>query len=304
MKTAIVTCATPNWIPWAAITLLSCVEFGKDLDSDLLLVSVGPSEEIKSQLKSFNAQWNVAIKLIEVAPSVVQHADGGKWGIGALLRLYLDRLLDPTYDRVLYLDCDALVLAPLSSIFRMNMRDCCVAAAPDVGFLPYMRPDRYLHISALGFSREGTYFNSGVMLFDWPQSNHHKLLPRALEILQTVENLRWFDQDALNLVLNDSWCHLNFRWNATGLLRAYCNIDPGIVHFTGPKPWSVDRKARDRVYSDYYRTKLANHPWSAKMATQKRLRAYVIDKYEQVRGVMLFNRKRRLEKYLSASMDS
>jgi lipopolysaccharide biosynthesis glycosyltransferase len=299
MKTAIVTCATPNWLQWAAVTLLSCREFGLEQNSHLILVTTGATDEDRRNIDLFNTLRGLRIELLEVDMATITTANAGKWGVGTLLRLYLNKHLATDYSRVLYLDADTLVQRPLSELWTLDLQGNAAAAVADVGFLNFMRPDRNAYIASLGFTGTDTYFNAGVLLFDWQKSLAENVLSLALEKLQAAEGLRWRDQDALNLTLKSNWLRLDTRWNATGFLRAYCTVEPNIIHFTGRKPWNENRKSRDSKYFSYYKAGLAGHPWSGRIAQNKRLASYGLDALEELRRLAMIGRSNKLKRHIA-----
>lgn len=163
-------------------------------------------------------------------------------------RLALPDLL-PATERVLYLDCDTLVLGPLAPLWELDLQGCSVAAVTNV-FPPYLlhRPDD------LGIPRRD-YFNSGVLLMDLVAWRTHQWRERIEGLARSQpECLVFPDQDALNIGLQGSRLALHPRWNcqnsilyfgaAEDLLgvvpAAEARAHPAILHFEGPafaKPW-------------------------------------------------------------------
>jgi lipopolysaccharide biosynthesis glycosyltransferase len=269
MKTAIVTCVTGNWLPWAAVTLLSCVENGKAADSDLYVFIQQASDQNRADLAAFCAHHKITIRMVDVDASKLTTAPLGKWGVGTIIRLVLDRVLPGDYDRVLYLDSDVLVLHPLRRLFAADLEGRTVGAVIDMGYLPYIRKRAWGRKHALGFETPGNYFNAGVILFDWKKTLEERLLPRTIDMLNSGRKLGSPDQDALNLLLKDRWKKLDYRWNVVDIGRVYVRLEPFIVHFTGRKPWSDMRRTWDAPYHAYYRARLAGTPFAGAVATRR-----------------------------------
>ncbi len=153
----------------------------------------------------------------------------------AYLRFFLPRLLPETVEQVLYLDCDTLVLGSLQGLvpFADQLRDSLgqeqtlLAAA--------WRESASPHLAELGFTSDN-YFNSGVLLLNIKamrlEGTSEKLAGLSARL---GEKLRWWDQDALNLVFQDRWCSLPEEYNFVGSKRS---VFPKIAHFSGRnKPW-------------------------------------------------------------------
>lgn len=154
-------------------------------------------------------------------------------------RLFLDRILPQSVTRYLYLDCDLLVIGNLQELYHTNLHGCIIAAAPE-------------YAQDLFFSNIGNVscFNAGVLLVDrvaWQSAAITEKLEAYM--VQEGENLQYWDQDALNAVLQDKWLPVSPKWNATVVyfrdskkMRKYkaheVYADTRIVHFNASlKPW-------------------------------------------------------------------
>ena len=195
-------------------------------------------------------------------------------------RLLLPELLGDR-DRVVYLDCDTLVVDDLTTLWELDMRGCSVAAVTNL--LPQDLRDRP---AQLGLS-EGSYFNSGVLLIDlesWRASGCAEQMARLAR--ERSRSLIFPDQDALNIVLADSRLMLHPRWNCQNSIMYYtwagdvlgaeavaqARQDPAIVHFEGPayaKPWDA---GSTHPYRSTYLEHRAGTPWPSVRSESDSLR--------------------------------
>lgn len=164
-------------------------------------------------------------------------------------RVLLPELLQDC-DKVLYLDCDIIVMDSLEALWHTELENFYLAAVDNV-FLNGMES----RAKAVGLDSPNQYFNSGVMLLNlqlWRRDQcTHKVLDYARV---SPEKLVWPDQDALNAVLARRRVTLHPRWNCPNAcyyfpdaikqwdsrLRDEALTQPGILHFEGPKyvkPW-------------------------------------------------------------------
>ncbi len=159
----------------------------------------------------------------------------------------------PHLDRVLWIDADAVALAPLAPLWETDLGGAPVGAVTNV-----IQPDHVFHVERLGVA-PGRYFNSGVLLFDLAALRAGGTGAELLAVARSRE-LPWADQDALNVVLHDTRRDLHPRFNAMNSLHAMPEVAaaavgeeaaeearrrPVIRHFEGPgpnKPW--DRRCR------------------------------------------------------------
>lgn len=191
-------------------------------------------------------------------------------------RLAMGRQLPPEVSRVVWLDCDVLVLDDLAELHDRKAHGVCLDAVQDgwvrtVGSRHGIRAYR-----ALGLDPAAPYFNAGVMCVDLDLWREHEVEERALEYLRRyAEDVIFHDQEALNAVLVGAWSRLPPRWNwsthpvhtrSTSLGQT----KPAIVHFAGSrKPWqNVGSGAWYELFLDHLdRTewrgqRAAGGPWS------------------------------------------
>jgi lipopolysaccharide biosynthesis glycosyltransferase len=187
----------------------------------------------------------------------------------AYLRLGLDRGARGAAT-VVYLDCDLIAVAPIDELLAVEP-DAPVAAAVDVTHPTVGSGTAIPGFVDLGIPSSRPYFNSGVMVVDMEAWQRDDVAGRCRRFLADhPEHIMYWDQDALNVVLDDRWTRLAPEDNAVVLggmeaaLRergddaslqmiahaADIETRARILHFAGPlKPWSPDCPpfpARDR----------------------------------------------------------
>jgi UDP-glucose:(glucosyl)LPS alpha-1,3-glucosyltransferase len=185
-------------------------------------------------------------------------------------RLILDRILPERYTRIITLDSDIMAaregVAPLASV---DLGPHAFAAAPDMIY--YMDFDGPLagefraHRQAIGLGAETLYFNSGVMVIDRQRWIDEELGRHAIALAMSNTNLRWIEQDALNVLVRGHFARLSPRWNFMGdflLLDLEKELAPVLYHFVNrPKPWQKGYAGEPR-YRRFYADWFAGTPWS------------------------------------------
>lgn len=185
-------------------------------------------------------------------------------------RVYLPQLL-PAQTRVLYLDCDTVVMDDLASLWQTPLDGLYLAAVANV--LEERVKD---WPQALGLPPQAFYFNSGVLLFNLDQMRTDGMTEKLVAFgREQAARLRWPDQDALNAVLGRQCQFVHPRWNCQNSLFYYPRSrevfgaaqvreairQPGIVHFEGGnivKPWHyLSKHPYRRAYLEHRR----QTPW-------------------------------------------
>jgi lipopolysaccharide biosynthesis glycosyltransferase len=180
-----------------------------------------------------------------------------------------DALFD--VQRIIFLDADTFVARSLQPLWDQPV------AAPLAAVANVVEPSMRGHVRSLGINGLGSYFNAGVLLMDLDLIRTEGLLTRAQRTTHEGFDLRWFDQDVLNIVFAGRWQEIGPEWNVQNsflLWRPWAlemfdrdSLDealriPGILHFEGPllcKPWHYLCQHPRR---DEYRAVLAQTPWS------------------------------------------
>lgn len=197
------------------------------------------------------------------------HIDG-HISLATYFRLLLPSALPPSVDRVLFLDCDLLVVDSLSPLWSLEMAGAPLAAVES--------PNPLQHVERLLLAAGEHYFNAGVLLIDLERWRARDVLGEAKDFyVRHRERVRWHDQDLLNQLFRGQWHRLSPRWNALPQLwspddsfrghipRCPPSLagvgGPAIVHFAGGgacKPWNYHCR---HPYRDDYRRLAAATPW-------------------------------------------
>lgn len=169
------------------------------------------------------------------------------------------------YDRVLYLDCDTIILGDVSELFDTDLCGKAVggAEAMDIRIFMYTKKSFFIDDypynfggyaeKFMGIHHLERYFNAGVTLFDLKKCREITSADAAVELLN---RRKWVfnDQDVLNMLFNESVFMLDIKWNyTTNIEHAYDDIkmrhilsdcrrsEYGIIHYSsGRKPWNSE----------------------------------------------------------------
>ncbi|MCK0743666.1 glycosyltransferase family 8 protein [Chromohalobacter nigrandesensis] len=242
----IVLCADEGYARYAAVVMASAIANASNPERLCFFVlTTGLEADTQERLRDLVEEADAAIHISQVDVRELQGLKTGRFGIAALLPLLMHRYLPGDCERVIYLDCDVLVLGDLAGLWSMPLEGYVAAAAMD------------LCNSSSKHTRGApdNYFNSGVILVDLMAWRRERVAEKALECLQTDETARYPDQDALNQVLNGKWRRLEPEWNFqptayAAMEKRYAHLTqhlpyleaasrgPQIVHFIGAvKPW-------------------------------------------------------------------
>ncbi len=216
----------------------------------LLTYSLGQDD--RENIASFLQKMGVSCKFYEIDEACFKNLP--KMRASSYACYY--KLLIPDYlkdqERVLFLDCDIIVRKPIHEFFFMQTDKPLTAVADS--FVEKTVPDHVANIAGPGSS----YFNSGVMLFDFTKADH----PCLEEMLHyggvQFSSLMYHDQDILNHFYQNRVCFINDKYNYITNLNKIGQIltdrrRQKIIHYAGTKPWDPTYKKKFySLYVKYY----------------------------------------------------
>ncbi|MCL2622826.1 MAG: glycosyltransferase family 8 protein [Planctomycetaceae bacterium] len=161
------------------------------------------------------------------------------------LRFLASSIID--VEKLLYLDCDMIVLGDLEPFFSQELGDYIFAVVPDLFCCA--------RALAKGFGLQ--YFNAGMLLFNVSVWRANNCLEKALAFTRGrftelfAGKKHSGDQDILNIVFQGNVQYVHPKYNAVnplflrrcdfrGKIFVEAHDQPVIVHFAGgAKPWNV-----------------------------------------------------------------
>ena len=191
----------------------------------------------------------------------------GRMSVSTYYKLLLSERLPMDLPRVIWLDCDLVVLGDIGRLWDEDLRGCHALATQDAVVPLVSSRSGVAGWKELGIPADARYFNAGVMSIDLTLWRRDRVCERALEYVRRHRDRVYFwDQEGLNAVLAGLWGPLDPRWNCNVSIPAGparvtpgADRDPWIVHFAGNlKPWRfVARPTPQALYFRY----LDMTPW-------------------------------------------
>jgi lipopolysaccharide biosynthesis glycosyltransferase len=227
----------------AAACIASLIQHSRAPLDIVIASSEDPAPFASRIQRSFAAEKRVSIAFRHFPlPPDIFFPTPNKLTRDTYLRFWVDELM-PGRSRVLYLDPDTIVTAPIEELWNTDLRGNVLAAVP----IPNSsRPATH------GMPPGSLFFNAGVLLFDMEAWVRRGCRDRCLDYLrQHPESAIDGDQDILNLCVIGEWLPLDYEWNVinpfyrpsydlnlpAAVIERVC-ANPKIIHFNGSnKPW-------------------------------------------------------------------
>jgi len=273
-----------NYAPYAGISMFSLFENNRDLDSvRVYLVAQGISDTNRERLVSLAESFSRELIIIDGEELTEKIKAMGipayRGSYSANFRLFFDVFVLPDTSRLLYLDCDTVIVSSLEPLVDMDMRGAAAGVVRDSLTAEYKE--------LIGLTPDAAYFNSGMLLIDTAAWRAEQITERIFEHVKNVR-ARYCnpDQDLLNIALEGKTIILPPEYNFQPSHRAFSDKayfgayrhtnyytheelenarkNPKILHtyrFLGDFPWHegnlhpdneiFDKYMRSSLWSDY-----------------------------------------------------
>lgn len=234
------------WAPAYATMRSICVFTKRKTDLVFHLCHRTISAEHRADLKKIETEFGARLVFYDLDHSELFSDIARRMPVNKRLsnivyaRLVIDRLIEPGVERVLYLDCDMLVRAPIEQLLEIDMQGYPIAAVRDtIG--AFITGGRDLANNGKIFDIADLYFNAGLVLIDVAKWREAKLLDRLEALLADGTMAKvYYDQDFLNLMFVNNWLRLPPSWNTIDARHTHEGLDPNLLHYTGEsKPWHL-----------------------------------------------------------------
>lgn len=212
-----------NYVYIAAVSIISLLENNQEADYiHIYLVSEGISNSNKEKL--FRTVEKYGRKLIILEKPNLKLLIGCRvethwWIENVFSRVFLKEVFKdfPEIERVIYIDCDTLVVGCLKDLWEIDLENNVAA-----GVLEAMGN---MHKKAIGLKKHDPYFNAGVFVIDmnkWRECNYDK---KASSFIKNMNGkLEYADESVLNGILAKKMKIIPLKYNVTSL-SIYFDID-------------------------------------------------------------------------------
>ncbi len=231
-----------NYVDITAVSIQSAIENSAPHKARIFILYSDLSEENIAKLKDVTRAGNAEITFAKINAQEFEKFTLSDWvTVQAWFRTKLPDLF-PELDKILYLDCDTLVAAPLEELWNAPIDGLATAVVRDI-----WNVEKYSQRLDL---KSMQYFNSGMMLINCKYWRENKIFEQIRQYACT-HKVEYCDQDTLNKIIDEKKLMLPMKFNYLEpwwregyheyngeYAKPYAEAQraPVIIHFTGPKP--------------------------------------------------------------------
>ncbi len=231
-----------NYIPFLDVAISSLIEnASKEYTYRIVVLNTGLREENVAKIKQ-NERPGFAIDFVDISEEVENIKSRFKnvyhFSVVTYYRLFIASLF-PEYEKIVYLDCDLVVLGDVSELYHTDIGDNILAAAPEQ-FVQNTAAFRKYAEKALGVDPD-TYVNAGVLIINLEEFRKNEIEEQFVRLITEYDfDLLDPDQAYLNYLCQGRIYNLPNGWNKEPMplpLEGKKNI----VHYAlYKKPWQYD----------------------------------------------------------------
>lgn len=242
-----------NYIPYLDVAIRSLIEnASKDHSYRIIVLNTGIRPDHIARIKE-NEGPGFAIDFVDISESIENIQAHFKnvyhFSLASYYRLFIASLF-PQYDKILYLDCDLVVLGDISQLYHTEIGENILGAVADQ-FVSDTPQFRAYAQSAIGVDPQ-RYINTGVLLINLQTFRSNRIEEKFIELITKYDfDLLDPDQAYLNYLCQGQIFLLPNGWNKAPTL-APCQGQKRIVHYNlYKKPWQYEDVIDGNYFWDY-----------------------------------------------------
>lgn len=251
--------ADENYAGYMGISMLSLFENNRDFEEiDVFIMECGISDASKEKLLRTSDIYGRRVFFVSMKNIISDNKlnkAAKNFSAAAYGRLFLASAIPGTYEKVLYLDCDTIILGNLKKLWNTDLKNYSAAGVMDT-------VARY-NITRTGLSQNDPYVNAGVLLVNLAKWREEGIENKFLDFMEKFHyEVPFYDQGAINgicgknLLVLPPWYNVisnMFTFSAEAIRKIYLldcyypneelNVarkNPVIIHYTTGlvgRPW-------------------------------------------------------------------
>lgn len=209
-----------NYVPLLTISAVSFLVNNKNdfEEINIFILDDGISKNNKNKVNSILSEYNCNIlfiktkKIEELDFKVLYLEREDIASLTTYARLFITSLLPDNIDKILYLDCDSIIVDSFKELWQEDISNYYCAAVQDCSNTSYME--------ALGIPRNEKYYNAGVLLINLKKWREDNVEDKFVEFL-TDNQQRFYqhDQGVLNNIFKNKIKTVSPKYNLQGYFQ-------------------------------------------------------------------------------------
>lgn len=256
-----------HYIPYLDVAIASLIaNASKEYTYRIIVLNTGIQEEHIAKVKR-NERPGFVIDFVDISEQIESIKSHFKnvyhFSVVTYYRLFIASLF-PQYDKIIYLDCDLVVLGDIAKLYNTELGENILGAVSDQ-YVCTTKEFRLYAEKAIGVDPD-TYFNAGVLVISLEQFRKNRIEKKFIDLITEYDfDLLDPDQAYLNYLCFGKTHSLPNGWNKAPT-EAVCQGDKNIVHYNlYKKPWQYD----DVIDGEHFWSYAEKSPFYALIRSRK-----------------------------------
>jgi lipopolysaccharide biosynthesis glycosyltransferase len=244
-----------SYIPYLDVAIASLVNnASREYSYRIIVLNTGLLPQNMDLVKA-NEQAGFRIDFVNISEHLERVHSHFKnvyhFSVATYYRLFIASLF-PEYDKIIYLDCDLVVLGDISKLYHVQLEENILGAGPEEYVQNTAEFRSYAEI-ALGLNPD-RYVNAGVLVINLEAYRKNRIEEQFIGLITQHDfDLLDPDQAYLNYLCRDKIHILPNGWNKEPT-QIRCEGAKNIVHYAlYKKPWQYDDVIDGDVFWHYAR---------------------------------------------------
>lgn len=276
-KNAICFSTDDNYVKYLSVTLKSILDNSSNNHNyDIVVLSQGVSIEKQKEIKKLESN-NIRITFFEMNDFLERDSStdffiSGHVSLATYFRFYIPELFSK-YEKVVYLDCDLIVTTDLYNIFSFELGKSILGVVYDAEGRKF---DEYRieYINNILGVNHLEYFCAGMLVYNMKEINNFNLKKKCFDILKTIPNPMFHDQDILNVAAFRNVTFLPLEWHVQWHITIFNDVSTSffknnifyqeymdslnnikILHYdSSAKPWNIPKNQLSHLWWEIARS--------------------------------------------------
>lgn len=251
--------ADDNYAKYLGISMTSLFQTNKAFDEiNIFVLDCEIGDLNKEKLISIAEEYNRNIYFVDMK----KHISGlnlkmgaRKISIASYARLFLASAIPEKYDRILYLDCDTIIIDTLAGLWNNDLDGFMVAGVQDT-------VDKYF-LKKIGLTQDDFYVNAGIILINLSTWRSCNLQQKFIDFINKFDgNVPHHDQGTINAVCNKKKRILSPRYNVTSNIYSFSSRTIKKIYYMNSYYHQVElNEAKKQPVIIHFTTGLVGRPW-------------------------------------------
>ena len=277
-------CATDeNYAPFASLMMKSVLIHTSSF-IDFYIMNNGLLSKTKKLIqKDLKKYPNKKLHFVDMTEyDLSQFPEISHFSTNTFSRYFIPKIA-PNLTKIIYLDVDIIVVGDISELYKQDLENHPLAAVPE-DYLDGSKIQLKNQIWPL-YKSSSSYFNAGVLLLDIPKLIQLHFTENAVNLTaQLYHKLSCADQDILNILFEDTYKKLDYRFNIPASREVFLykkhpdvkNEKPIILHYSSNiKPWKHKLDNSSTYFDDTLRESVFYKPVIKKYRAKKKSKYYL-----------------------------